>query len=310
REMLASWLEWNRVQTGLPLAASFKYLLRDGLWFCWPALPFALWSVYAWRRQRAALHIVLPVSFFAVLALLACLNPHVDQSNLLPLLPPLAVLAAFGLPTMKRGAINAIDWFAVMALTTGAAFFWLAWWAMLSGWPARLHKNVLRLVPGYTPTVDWLAVLVAASVTIAWVLLVHWRISRRPSVLWRAVVLSSGGVILMWALWMTLFLQPNNYSRSYAQVAHEARASLPAGTDCVETNVTLAQRASFAYFAQLPFAAPGQRCAVALILDSTRVRDEVELVGTYRVQGWRVLWEGRRPGDKVERFRLLHKPAP
>mgnify|MGYP000001543336 CR=1 FL=1 len=48
-------------------------------------------------------------------------RPLPDQSRLLMLLPPLAIMAAFGLPTMKRGAINAIDYFSVMVLTMLAA---------------------------------------------------------------------------------------------------------------------------------------------------------------------------------------------
>jgi hypothetical protein len=56
------------------------------------------------------------------------------------LLPPLAILAAFGLPTMKRGAINAIDWFAVMILSFFAGFIWLAWIAKQTNWPPQLAR--------------------------------------------------------------------------------------------------------------------------------------------------------------------------
>jgi hypothetical protein len=63
------------------------------------------------------LHIVVPLAFVAMGMLLTLFHPQPEQGQLLVLLPPLAIMAAFGLLTMKRGAINAIDWFSVMALT-------------------------------------------------------------------------------------------------------------------------------------------------------------------------------------------------
>jgi len=304
---LADWLSWNRNQLSLPQWSSVKYCLRTGIWFCWPALPFAAWSVYAWRRQWRALHIALPVSFALWLTALMLLSPQPDPSNLLPLLPPLAILAAFGLPTMKRGAINAIDWFAVMALTTCAAFLWLAWYAMLNGRPAQLHRNVLKLVPGFKPEFNLVAFLLAAGVTVAWFFLVHWRLARRPAVLWRAVVLSSGGVILCWGLAMTLFLAPINYGKSYALVASEIASKLPPGVDCVETNATPAQRASLAYFGHLPFVPPERSCNYLLLQDSVKAKDSTELAKKYRGNGWQLMWTGRRPSDRDERLRLYQR---
>ncbi|MGC7960544.1 hypothetical protein, partial [Salmonella enterica] len=83
-----------------------------------PAWPFAGWALYAWRRQLGSLHIALPLAFLIPITLLILVNVHREEGMLLPLLPALAILAAFGLPTMKRGAINAVDWFSVMTLTT------------------------------------------------------------------------------------------------------------------------------------------------------------------------------------------------
>lgn len=65
------------------------------------------------------------------------------------MLPPLAILAAMGLPTMKRGAINAIDWFSVMTLTICALFIWVAWTAANTGWPGRNCQKRAKLAPGF-----------------------------------------------------------------------------------------------------------------------------------------------------------------
>ncbi|MET3132624.1 4-amino-4-deoxy-L-arabinose transferase-like glycosyltransferase [Oxalobacteraceae bacterium GrIS 1.11] len=305
---LQAWCNWNRTQLGWPDLAGLKFFFRVGTWFFWPAWPFAAWAVYAWRRQHHVLHIVVPLSFVGMLVVLTLFHPHPDQSQLLPLLPPLAIMAAFGLLTMKRGAINAIDWFSVMVLTGCAAGFWLFWFAILTGWPAQLARNALKLLPGFKPELDLLAFFVAACATAGWIALVHWRISRQPAVLWRAVVLSSGGLILIWVLIMTLFLPELNYSKSYASVALQIAGKLPPSLDCLETNVGPAQRASFAYYGHLPFTGvEGGRCGALLLQDSPAVRDEDELLPEHRGRHWVKLWEGRRPSDAGERFRLYRR---
>jgi hypothetical protein len=53
------------------------------------------------------------------------------------LLPPMAVLAAFALPTLPRAAINAIDWFSLLFFTILAASIWFMWIAKTTGWPPR-----------------------------------------------------------------------------------------------------------------------------------------------------------------------------
>ena len=303
---LTGWLAWNLTQLGWPTLQSLKFFFRVGVWFFWPAWPFAGWAIYAWRRQHHVLHIVVPLTFVVMLVLLACFNGAPEQGQLLPLLPPLAIMAAFGLLTMKRGAINAIDWFSVMALSVCAGLIWLFWLAKLSGWPAQLAKNVLRLVPGHTPQLDLFTFAVAACASAGWIALVYWRISRQPAVLWRAVVLSSGGLILIWILLLTLFLPELNYSKSYASVAQQIAQKLPPAVTCIDTNAGPAQRASFAYFGHLPFAGvEGGQCNVLLLQDSVaRKNDDVLL---RQPDKWIFIWEGRRPSDRDERFRLYRQ---
>lgn len=301
------WMVWNYRQIAWPSWESIRFFSKNAIWFAWPAWPFAGWAVYAWRRQYQELHITLPLSFAIVCILLALFSGHPEEGILLPLLPPLAILAAFGLPTMKRGAINAVDWFSVMTLTTCAAFIWLGWIAKQTGWPAQLAKNAFKLAPGFKPEFNLIAFLVAVFASIGWFVLVHWRVSRRPSVLWRAVVLSSGGVILCWLLLMTLWLPWINYGKSYAGVARQIAEKLPAGQYCVDTNVGPAQRASFAYFGGVPFAKfVDGNCDYLLLQDNRRGKDD-KLALDRSGEQWRMLWEGRRPSDRNERFRLYRR---
>lgn len=303
----AAWMQWNIAQVGTPSAHAVVYLFKNGIWFTWPAWPFAGWAVYAWRRQYQAPHITLPLSFLLAMLLVVLVSVSPNENSLLPLLPPLALLAAFGLPTMKRGAINGVDWFSVMTLTTCAAFIWIGWIAKQTGWPGWLARNAFKLAPGFKPEFNLIAFLIALSATIAWFALVQWRVSRRPTVLWRAVVLSSGGVILCWSLLMTLWLPWLNYGKSYASVAGSLARQLPASSDCVVTNAGKAQRASFGYFGKVPFARPGQRnCDLLLLQDSTRSRESAQLIN-YGGSQWELLWQGRRPADRNERFRLFKR---
>ena len=305
---LSGWLNWSVSQLALPTWVSIKTFLRVGIWFFWPAWPFAIWAIYAWRRQRNLLHIVLPLSFVGALTLLIVCDPLPENGDLFKLLPLLAIMAAFGLPAMKRGTINAIDWFSVTVLTMLAAVVWLHWIAKVTGWPGQLAKNMSKLLPGFAPEFSLLPFLVAASVTIGWIALVRWRISRQPAVLWRAVVLSSGGLILLWVLLLTLFMPDINYSKNYASVAHQIAANIPSGSDCIDSNVGLPQRASFAYYGALPFSTPASgECQLLLLQDSVKLKDDKERMLPHGSVEWELLWEGRRQTDRDERFRLYKR---
>ncbi len=308
--LFAQWWQWNSSLLAWPTAHGMRVVAQTLVWFAWPAWPIAAWSVYAWRRQ-AMLHILLPLSGLAALLLVCFCATRPDDADLLSLLPPLAILATFGLPTLKRGAINAVDWFSVMTLSAIASFIWLGWIAKQTGWPSQLAKNAFKLAPGFKPEFNLVAFLIALAASIGWILLLRWRLARRPSVLWRAVVLSSGGVILCWLLLMTLWLPWLNYGKSYAVVAEQIASHLPSQYRCVNTDgVGPAQRASFASIGLIQFA-PSEKidCEFLLVQDDglrrkgspgmKKVDDKLEL-----------LWQGRRAADRHEYFRLFKRRNP
>ncbi len=304
----AQWLAAALHPIKMPAAEHLKWLAKTLIWFCWPAWPIAAWTVWAWRGQLT-LHVLLPTAGILMLGLLALGAPGIKDYTLLALLPPLAVLATFGLPTLKRGAINAIDWFSVMTLSAIAAFIWLGWIAKQTGWPAQLAKNAFRLAPGFEPEFSWIPFLVAIAGSIGWILLLQWRLGRRPPVLWRAVVLSTGGLVLCWLLLMTLWLPWLNYGQSYAPVAQKIAAGLPADYRCVQTDgVGPAQRASFAYLGPVRFARSADaRCEFLLVQDDGLRRKRGQLK---QVDGeLELLWQGRRAADRHEFFRLYRRQA-
>lgn len=304
-----AWMEWNYRQVGLPALDNAFYFLRYGIWFAWPAWPFAAWAIYAWRKQERTLHISLPLSFLICFILLALLNHSHEEGYLLPILPPLAILAAFGLPTMKRSAINAVDWFAVMVMTGAAGLFWFGWIALQTGWPARTGKKVLSWAPGYVPEFNAFTFILGLSITIIWFRIVYWRISRQPSVLWRAVVLSSGGVILCWFLLMSLWMPLINHRVSYAVVAKEMTEKITTPYRCIDSKLGASQRASFAYFSKVHFAGfDEQNCDLLLTQGNHRFQGKSkELVDKDFPGNWEMIWEGQRAADKDEFFTLYRK---
>ncbi len=296
-----AWMTWNKREFFRPSYTSLHYFIKYSAWFTWPAWPFAGWAVYAWRKQTTALHIALPLGFLVALVALAFCSPYAEQSSLIPLIPPLSILAAFGLPTMKRGAINAVDWFSVMAFSLFAIFIWLSWIAMQFGWPEQMHNNVFKTVPGFTAQFNPILFFIAFATTCAWLKLVYWRLSRHPRVLWRAVVLSSSGVILCWLLTLTLFTPWIDYRVSYRPLAEEIVAHLPAHYNCVETNVGTAQLASFAFFGKIHFADFGSTDYCDYYLAQRRSSKSADYPYGDPI------WEGNRVADKSERFMLFKR---
>ncbi|WP_158934622.1 glycosyltransferase family 39 protein [Burkholderia sp. S171] len=285
--------------SGSPIQA-LSYALKNLPLFTWPAWPLAIWTFVSWSGLRRSPHVAVPLSVIGPLLVLVILQSHQSNRLFMLLLPPLSVLATFALPTLKRGAINAIDWFAMLSFTLLATFVWLVWTAGLYGFPAPLARNLARLAPGFQPEFKILSLVCAVAVTICWFSLARWRLARHPKVLWRSVVLSSAGTTLMWVLLMTLWLPVVNYSRTYRDVAEQIADHLPPDYTCISpVRLGDAQLATFAYFGGMHFAFD-EDCDVILRQD-TQDYGEPSSISAFE---WKLVWEGRRVADRDERFRL------
>ena len=306
---LQQWLNDSINRFSAPPGHVVIYALKNLPLFTWPAWPLAAWAWFSWSGLRTKPHIVVPLTIIAPVLILSVLQSHQTNRLYVLLLPPLAVLAAFALPTLKRGAINAIDWFAVLSFTLLSTFVWLVWLASQTGFPYPLARNLARLVPGFVPHFDALSFVCAIAVTACWYILVHWRVARHPKVLWSSVVLSSAGTTLMWVLLMTLWLPIVNYSRTYRDVGLQIAQHLPDDYVCISpVRLGDAQLASFAYFADMQFSFSGD-CDVLLRQD----RQDFSAPSPMPSYVWQLVWEGRRAADRDERFRLyvrVDRPRP
>ncbi|KND56618.1 putative inner membrane transmembrane protein [Candidatus Paraburkholderia kirkii] len=294
--------------SGTP-SSVFGYAMKNLPLFTWPAWPLAIWAFVSWGGLRRSPHVGVPLSIIGPLLVLVVLQAHETNRLFMLLLPPLSVLATFALPTLKRGAINAIDWFAMLSFTIIGTLVWLVWTAGMIGFPAPMARNLARLAPGFHPEFKLISFVCAVAVTVCWFMLVRWRLARHPKVLWRSVVLSSAGTTLMWVLLMTLWLPVVNYSRTYRDVAEQIAAHLPPDYTCISpVRLGDAQIATFAYFGGMHFAFD-EDCDVILRQD----RADYGEPSSMSEFAWKLVWEGRRVADRDERFRLyvrIERPTP
>lgn len=280
-------------------AADWARTLRLIVWFTWPTLPLAAWTLWRWRAQVLKRHIAVPLTCAAVGTLAALAMGGQDRVLLLAL-PPLAVLAAFALPTLRRSASAAVDWFSVFFFSICAIVIWVVYVAMQTGVPASPAANVRRLAPGFEPQFSTLALVVGVAATAAWVWLVHWRTGRQRHPLWKSMVLPASGVALCWTLLMTLWLPLLDHSRSYRPLVDRLQPLLDGSTCVLAEGTPRALQASLEHFAHVEVVASPQSPRQT----ACRVRLEWVARGQPtppQAPGWRTLAEAGHPAERDNR---------
>ena len=288
-----AWTDWRK-------------LARLLLWFTWPAWPLAMWTLWRWRRQLASRHVALPLWFVAVAVLATLTTPSADRSLLLSL-PPMAALAAFALPTLKRSVASLIDWFTLLFFTGCGIIVWVVWIAMQTGVPRQPAANVAKLAPGFEPSFSWFAFLLAIGATLAWAWLVKWRTGAHRTAIWKSLVLPAGGATLCWLLLMTLWLPLLDYARSYAPMSRQIAKQM-GKTNCAEIfGINSAQAAALQYHGKITLrqAAPGAGCDF-LIVDADA---QSRLGNAVNLPDWAFWATLNRPTDRSENVLLFKRVA-
>jgi len=292
RWQIAPWrTHWNE----------WRSLGRLFLWFTWPVWPLALWTLWRWRRQLLGLrqqrYLGLPLMIASV-PLASTIATTAGDRALLLVLPALAALAAFALPTFKRSAASLIDWFTVLFFTGWAIFIWVMWIATLTGFPPQPAANVARLAPGFHQQWQWPGFIAALAGTLAWVALVRWRTGQHRAALWKSLVLPASGATLCWLLLMTLWLPALDYARSYAPQMRQLR-QLIGDAPCVEAHgLSSAQVAAARWHGGWsPTPARGPARCPWLLVD---IDAQPSLPATVDMRQWRPAGQVRRPTDNHE----------
>ncbi len=226
------------------------------LWFTWPAWPLVLWSLWSWRRQLLSPHVALPLWGTLVCVVASAWQEREDRALLL-VLPSLAALAAFSLPTLKRSVSALIDWFTLLFFTGCALIIWVIWVAMQTGVPAKPAANVARLAPGFIPEFSWLLFCVGALATVAWFWLVKWRVGRHRQAIWKSLVLPAAGSTLCWLLLMTLWLPLLDFGRSYGPLTRRIASLVPPESCVLVDGLSQAQIAALRHHGALTLVRTG-----------------------------------------------------
>ncbi len=303
-ERLAGWLGAERTQltAGInPFLAVASYLAHLP-WFAFPVLPLAGWALWTRRRALGERPQRLPLIVLGLTLIMLAISYKPREIPALLLLPPLALLATPGALSLRRGAANAFDSFAMLTFTFFAGLVWLAWSAMVMGWPEKLAHRVVVLRPGFAGHLEPVAVGIALTATLWWL----WLIVTAPRSPYRSLTHWTMGFTTFWLLAIALLLPWFDYGKSYRPVAQAVAAKLPQGHGCIaERDLTDTQRASLAYFVGIePLSAKtadGRRCDWVLVQGDTR-QELAPPPGE-----WNRVWEGSRPGERREKFRLYRR---
>ncbi|MCM0035284.1 MAG: glycosyltransferase [Burkholderiaceae bacterium] len=307
-EWMKAWLYWNQLSFGLPEYENAVRPLRDLPWFLWPTWPLALLAIWQWRRWITAPHIWTPLSLVFAAILTLMISPQSDEAEYILFVCPLAVLAAFAIPTMRRGVINTLDWFALMCFSVTVACVWIGWTALHFGIPKQISLNIARLTVGYEPQIVWWAVVLAIVCTLCWCAMILWRVKANPNALWRGSLLAAGGLTITWIMLVLLWLPAVDYVRSYRPMSAEIRQTLeglsatPGELACLrEQGLALGPRASLYVFDHIELVYD-TKCPFVL-QQTTRKKLENNEAGFS--DNAEVLWQGSRGADRFDRYRIL-----
>lgn len=280
-------------------AARFLTMLP---WFAFPAFPLAAWTLWSRRKSPNTPTLILPLALLLITLLILAWTYRPREIPALLLLPPLALLATPGALTLRRGMANAFDWFAMTTFSVFAALIWLSWSAMALGWPERLAKRIVVLRPGFVGHFDLLALLVGLAATAWWI----WLIITAPRSPYRSLTHWTLGFTTLWLLATTLILPWFDYGKSYRPVAEAVASAMPANHHCLaERGLSDGQRASLAYFSNIEPASlsshVGSSCDWLLVFG----KSAPDLLAPD--DKWQIVWEGYRPGNRREKFRLFKR---
>lgn len=309
--LFAQWWSGESLQNFVALpgdGAEPLYYLRNLLWFAWPSLPLILWLL--WLRGRGfngglrEPGVVVPGVLALVLVASLLAMPEARLVNALPLLVPLALLAALEVDSLKRGFSGALDWFGILTFGLLAMLMWGLWIdAYVHGMPANVARLFRDTETGYRPSFHLGTMLAATGLTVLWVVLV--RPARRSNR--RAVLNWAAGVTLIWGLATTIWLPYLDSRRSYRWTVENVAMRVPRDACLASRNLGEPQRALFRYFAGIDTIREEVRadhdCRL-LVVQYGRVAGEPEPPA-----GWTAIWSGARRGDDTERF-VLYKRDP
>ena len=301
----ARWLqeELRSIRPHTEHLANLGKLLQLFGWFAWPLWPIAGWALWKNRPTWTTPQVAVPlIASLSAILLVATTGSGLRPAGALPLLPPLCLLAALGVQSLRRGAANAFDWFGVMAFLFFGLLVWLVWGALHFSWPPGLARQIIKLAPEF-PRGDFLAsAVIGIPITLA-LLMLPAATERTPT---RGTTTWALGMTLLWCLAVALLQPWFAYTKNYQPIAsslQEALATQPAS--CIKRRgLGDTQRAALDYFSDIRTLRYGARDDCQLLLTYGTANNSSNVAREWGLP----VWERRLGGGrKAEVFRLYRK---
>ncbi len=304
QDLFHVWLWQNNVENWLDFihdanSSSLVFYLKLLPWFAWPALPIASWLV--WNQRRKLLEQregqLLVISFLTQLVALSIV-PYSEEVFAMPMLLPLVLLATMALPSLRRGAANALDRFGIMTFGFLAFLMWWGWEGLIAGNNTIAARALRDYQAEYLPVFHPASFLVAALATLLWLVFV-WRVGRSMR---RAVTNWATGVTLIWVLTMSLWLPWLDVNKSYRSMVVSLSAALPEQHGCIASRyLGDAQKAMLDYVGNVRTIPGGElRCDLLLTQGNLSRSDQHK-------GNWKIVWVGGRRGQKIDRYYLYQR---
>lgn len=293
-------VQWQQFSLSAPHPTT--YYLSFLLWFAWPAWPLALWTLQDSfkRHQLNSAGIALPLALWGYTTLVLTLTGNPRPEMGLPVLLPLAWLAAGSSATLRRGAANALYWFSIMTFAVLAIAIWIYWSAVDLGYPVALAQHLHQLQPSYQGSFRQLSVFAAILYCVVWVILIA-RMKRAPH---RPLMAWAAGMTLSWGLVAFLFVHPLDGRLSYSLMMQSLAPHLPENSCVAGLNLSRSVKAMLDYDLDeqtLMESHVDQRtCPVMLI-------EFPDNITTSEIPAWHIIWEGQRRGNHVEHYALYQR---
>ena len=291
---VALW--WQHFLAPLAPRRSVGFLFDTLTWFAWPVWPLALWTLWHEHRRLARAPELHPVLAAALVTLVLGLWPsHSSGGGVLPVLAPLALLAAHGVANMKRGAAQGFYWFGVLCFLFFAFAFWIYFAATEWGWPARAAVQMARLAPNYRGgDTDALVLYGTAAATLFWLVAIPLfpRAKARPVLVWAT------GMALSWFLLIVLFKPWAEAGWGYRPQIDAMATHLPAGA-CLNADVDPAMTTMLRLHLAERYRR-GDDCDWWLVMGAR---------ADFAAETWPVTtaWTGFRPRDKSRYYALIRR---
>ncbi|MFZ6688070.1 ArnT family glycosyltransferase [Undibacterium sp. SXout11W] len=272
-------------------------------WFAFPAMPLAMITIW---RHRSSLFTSAAIQacalVFSIMLLVLWRAASARDNYALPLLLPIALIAAPAARNLASSVDKFWDWSARMIFGFVIGFIWLVWALMtINGSPPE-WMFLLRVLPReFVPHFEFWHVVVAFCLTVMAIIGLGSlsRIQGRGLVSWVT------GLGLSWMLMSQLLMPWVDHAKSYRSVFSSMQTALPGNFDCMASkDLGESERAMLRYFAGITTYRqeniPDTSCDFLLINGFQKQQPE-----HMHDKNWELVWEGARPGDNNERLWLF-----